>query len=127
MDNDLKEKFFQATAAYNEFATSFKAEMLKALKKYGLDGKLLPGIEINELVKHKKYVGAIKIYGTTNHLSRQCPYYFIFVSNDKDDDGKPIYKHSFNWTTEWAVYGETIDDFVQQELVPWCRKLTTEK
>ena len=122
MNNDLKEKFIKATAAYNEFATAFKTEMLAVLKKYGLDGKILPNIAMSECVK-AKYVGTIKIWGTTNHLSRFCPYSFVFVSDQKDDDGKPIYKMQFHFNSEWATFDETLDQFVKKEIVPWCKRV----
>lgn len=120
MDNDLKEKFIQATTAYNEFANSFKAEMIETLKKYGLDGKLLPNIEMSECFKHK-YVGTIKIWGTTNFLHRICPYSFVFVSDMKNDNGKPIYQHWFDYHSDnWADSNKTLDDFVKEEIVPFC-------
>lgn len=119
MNENLKEKFIQATAAYNDFANSFKAEMLAVLKKYGLDGKLLPNIEMSECVKHK-YVGTIKIWGTTNFLARFCPYSFVYVSDMKDDDGKPIYKHRFDYHSDWADGNKTLDEFVKEEIVPFC-------
>ena len=119
MNENLKEKFIQATAAYNDFANSFKAEMLAVLKKYGLDGKLLPNIEMSECVKHK-YVGTIKIWRTTNFLARFCPYSFVFVSDQRDDDGKPIYEHWFNYHSDWADGNKTLDEFVKEEIVPFC-------
>ena len=120
MDKNLKEQFIKATLAYNDFAYSFKAEMIEALKKYGLDGKLLPNIEMSECVKHR-YVGTIKIWGTTNYLHRFCPYSFVYVSDMKDDDGKPIYKHWFDYhSNNWTDSDKTLDDFVKEEVVPFC-------
>lgn len=122
MDKNLKEKFIAATTAYNDFAASFKIEMLKLLAKYGLDGKVVPNIVMSESTK-KKFVGTIKIWGTTNHLSRFCPYTFVFVSDQKDDDGKPIYKMQFHFNAEWATFDETLDKFVKEEIIPWCKKV----
>lgn len=119
MNNDLKAKFIKATAAYNDFAYSFKDEMLAVLKKYGLDGKLLPNTEMSECVK-AKYVGTIKIWGTTNFLHRICPYSFVFVSDMKKDNGKPIYQHWFDYHSDWADGNKTLDDFVKEEIVPFC-------
>lgn len=120
MNKNLKEQFIKATAAYNDFANSFKAEMIEALKKYGLDNKLLPNIEMSECVKHK-YVGTIKIWGTSNFLHYICPYSFVYVSEQKDDNGKPIYQHWFDYRLDnWLDSNKTLDDFVKEEIVPFC-------
>lgn len=122
MNTDLKDKLKKALAAYNEFADLFKASMLATLEKNELDGKLLPNIEMSECAKNR-YVGTIKIWGTTNHLSRFCPYSFVFVSDHRDDDGKPIYKMQFHFNAEWATFDETLDQFVKREIVPWCKRV----
>ena len=121
MDKHLQKEFFTALSVRKTFADSFRTEMLAALKKYDLDGKILPNIEMSECVK-QKYVGTIKIYGTKGSLSLHCPYSFVFVSDHKHDNGKPIYKHWFDFSSEWAAHDKTLEDFVKEEIIPWCRR-----
>lgn len=122
---DLAKKYDELKRLEQEYKEEFGKLCRNALLRNNLTGKQTVTIPIGTTGKVRKYEGRIVVLSSG---SPEMPCYFNFISDGKDDDGRPVYQLVFYPTKPFydvhkgAADTDNMFEYVRTQVLPTFRK-----